>query len=696
MTPLSRGRPMPGARLREERTLGRAGLLAAFSPLLVPALLRLAHDTPAWLPELPELALLAATMTIAALACLGALTLARWPGLGRALVIIAGLSFAGVAAFALLDHPAKAMAVMLATLLSTTWFYLAPEAGEAGHTHPNSRIDRARMGAWGNLFVVLATVGFQLHGGAVLIAALASVAISLGLAARAIAKLPPGELRALGWRDAVAGGLTVVCVAAAALAHRHTGLACLALMPTAGGLLFALRPRVHRDPLRGPGWRELLIEQPARLIVGTFLLAGIVGGVLLTLPPCSSAAPLPLLDTIFTAFSAVCVTGLAVLDTGADFSLLGQGVILTLIQLGGLGIMTFSAAAMVLLGQRLSLEEEGVALELIDGHRVGGLELALRRMLRVTFISEGVGALLLSLRFALAHADPWPLAIWRGVFTAISAYCNAGFALQSDSLIPYQQDAIVLHVVAALIILGGLGPAVIVALPQLLRRRQRRRMDLHARVVLVTSAALLLAPAVLIAALEWHQSLAALPILDRVHNAWFQSVTTRTAGFNSVDFAAMSPATLTLVEALMFIGGSPGSTAGGIKTSTVFVLVIAVVAVSRSRTTVSWGGWTIPQATVYRAAAVVTLAALSGVLALFAIQLTQPMNLQTALFEVFSALGTVGLSIGGTAMLDNVGKLIIIACMFMGRIAPLTLFLIFSRPRDSALWELPEQEINVG
>jgi trk system potassium uptake protein TrkH len=220
---------------------------------------------------------------------------------------------------------------------------------------------------------------------------------------------------------------------------------------------------------------------------------------------------------------------------------------------------------------------------------------------------------------------------------------------------------------------------------------------LHVRIVLVTSAVLLVVPACLIAALEWNHSLAGMGVGARLNNAWFQAVTTRTAGFNSVEFAAMTPATQTLVEALMFIGGSPGSTAGGIKTTTVFVLVFAVVAVTRQQPAVVWSGWTIPNATVFRAAAVVTLGALSVVFGVFSIQLTQAIDTQTALFEVVSALGTVGLSIGGTGALDSVGKQIIIVCMFMGRVAPLTLFLLFNRAvRHDGTWTYPEQEISVG
>jgi trk system potassium uptake protein TrkH len=225
---------------------------------------------------------------------------------------------------------------------------------------------------------------------------------------------------------------------------------------------------------------------------------------------------------------------------------------------------------------------------------------------------------------------------------------------------------------------------------------RHRRFNLHSQIVLLTTAVLLIVPTFLIAALEWNTTLAGMGIVNRLSNAWFQSVTTRTAGFNSVDFAAMNPATLILVDALMFVGGSPGSTAGGIKTTTLFVLFAAVFTVTRQRDAVVWGGWRLPPSTLYRAAAVVSLAALAVLISTFLLLLTQGMDLQVALFECISALATVGLSIGGTAQLDTIGKLIIIACMFIGRVAPLTLFLIFNRPVTDETWELPEQDVSVG
>ena len=697
-TPARYEQPTAAQRIREERTLGRAGLLAALAPLAVPALTHIAEQAARETGYDALIGVLPLAAVIAMLLVDAALVLARDPQLGRRLLTIGALSFAALATVGLRGHPAKALALLLAVLLFSAWTANAPEAGEPGHTLRGSRTARARMAAVGTVLAGFFMVGFRLtEQPQALVYPLLSLAITLGLTLRALAEGRPGGVGL--WTGLAAVLVGTGTLSLAVLLGVHADLTVFALLPIAAGLRLILR-----RPLRGSeeaansGWRELFLEQPARLLVGTFLLAGLGGAVILTLPVCAGAgfeAPrVMLLDAAFTAFSAVCVTGLAVLDTATDYSTVGQGVILVLIQIGGLGILTFSTAAVVVLGQRLSLREEGVALELLGGDRRSGLDAALRRMLVVTAICEGIGAIALTVLFRV-HGDGWLEAGWRGLFTSVSAFCNAGFAIQSDSLIGYRTSPAVLNVVAALIIAGGLGPVVVAALPRLLRTR--RRPSLQVRIALLTALVLLVAPTFLIAALEWNHSLAELGYAARFNNAWFQSVTTRTAGFNSVDFAAMTPATQTLVEALMFIGGSPGSTAGGVKTSTVFVLVLAVAAVTRQQSTVVWGGWQIPHTTIYRAAAVVTLGMLSVLFAVFAIQLTQALDTRTALFEVVSALGTVGLSIGGTAQLDSVGKLIIIVCMFMGRVAPLTLFLIFNRPAsDEGSWSFPEQDVTVG
>lgn len=677
------------AELRDTRTLGRGGLLAALAPIAVPALLSIHAGTTqriGWevIPELLPIAVLVGVLLVD-----GALTFVRAPRSGRPLLLLAVMVLAALAIVDLRDRPGPALGLLVSGFLLVNWTLAAPEADERIRVRPAaSRMACARAAAFGTLVAALAMIGFRLtEVPLAVLFPIASLLITAGLAIRALRRLPRTR------NDVGLGLLGLASLAGSLALWSNPDLAMLPVGALPIALLITLRQREQVvDPLHGQGWRELLLEQPARMLVSTFLVGGVAGGVILTLPICSTGPVVTLIDGVFTSFSAICVTGLTVLDTATVYSRFGQGVIMAIIQVGGLGIMSFSTAALVLLGQRMSMRGERAAVELIGGQSRADLTAALRRMLLVTFVSELLGALTLAGLFWRA-GDGVAEALWRGAFTSVSAFCNAGFGLQSDNLVTYQANPGVLHIVAILIIVGGLGPAVVVALPKALKTR---RFNLHSQIVLITTAILLFVPALLIAALEWDGTLAGMSLVDRLTNAWFQSVTTRTAGFNSVDFAQMAPATLMLVDALMFIGGSPGSTAGGIKTTTIFVLIAAVFAVTRQREAVVWGGWRLPASTLYRAAAVVTLGALSVLVAVFLLLLTQEMDLQIALFEAVSALGTVGLTIGGTALLDSVGKLIIIVCMFMGRVAPLTLFLMFNRPVASETWEYPEQDVSVG
>jgi len=291
------------------------------------------------------------------------------------------------------------------------------------------------------------------------------------------------------------------------------------------------------------------------------------------------------------------------------------------------------------------------------------------------------------------EGDAWPTALWRGVFTSISAFCNAGFALQSTNLVPYQQDALILHVVGALITVGGLGPALIIGLPVLVRHD---RASLQTRLALAVSALLLVVPAFAIAGLEWTNTLAGLSVTDRLHNAWFQSVTLRTAGFNSIDLEALHPATRTLMIVCMFIGGSPGSTAGGIKTTTAALLGLAVIAAIRGRTEATAFGRRITHGSIYKAAAIGTMGLVSVGGGMAALQLTQALPDHVLLFEIVSALGTVGLTIGGTAQLDDLGRIIVALAMFMGRVGPLTLFLLLTERESTRVATFPSEAIAVG
>ncbi|HEY6729251.1 MAG TPA: potassium transporter TrkG [Polyangiaceae bacterium] len=442
-------------------------------------------------------------------------------------------------------------------------------------------------------------------------------------------------------------------------------------------------------------WWEPLLGHPERLFVGTFAALCLGGMALLALPQsATSGQSIGFVDAAFTSTSAVCVTGLVVLDTPVDFSAFGQFVIVLLIQVGGLGIMTFSTAALWALGRRMSLRHEGAVASLISPQDRGRLFATAKRILRLTIVVEGAGTILLTAAF-VAEGDSVAMALWRGVFTSISAFCNAGFALQSDSLVPYQHSPLILHTVGALIVLGGLSPLAVFALPAVLRRSPAP-VSAQARLALSAASVLLVGGFLFVLAFEWNDSLRPLDIGAKVHNAWFQSVTLRTAGFNSVDITLVRPATLILMLLWMFVGGSPGSTAGGVKTTTVSVLALSVLQAMRGQWTLEAFGKRIPERTRAKAAVVVSIAALTGLMALVAVLLTQNMPTRMAVFEVVSALGTVGLSIGGTGELDGIGKTIIIVCMFVGRVGGLTLLMFLRERRAPPTLGRPEEELDVG
>lgn len=463
-------------------------------------------------------------------------------------------------------------------------------------------------------------------------------------------------------------------------------------------LLISLQVLFRRRPTflapREQGFFDAVLEHPARVLVLSFLMICLLGTLLLSLPVASATGkPLHWLDAAFTAVSATCVTGLIVVDTPNAFGALGQLFVLSLIQIGGLGIMVFSASAFILLGERLSLSHERAAVEIVGAKGRNDLVQAVRAIFLVTFVTEALAAFLLFCGFLLRGVAPGEAA-WHAVFTSISAFCNAGFALKSDSLMSYAGDPFVLGVISLTIIIGGLGPPVVVAL---LASGTKKRWTLHVRLVLWSTLILLLVPALLFLLIEWNHTLAKMSLLHKLNNAFFQSVTLRTAGFNSVDLAQVHPATWTMMVLVMFIGGSPGSTAGGIKTTTMAVVFLAIVVVVRGRDRVELFGRTIPLLTVLRATAITSLAVFGSLLALFTLLLTQTIPLRAAIFEVISALATVGLSIGATGQLDDVGKLIIIACMFAGRVGLFTLFVFLTNKVSmSRAYHYPEEHVPIG
>lgn len=437
---------------------------------------------------------------------------------------------------------------------------------------------------------------------------------------------------------------------------------------------------------------DALVTTPARLLVSSFVVLCAAGTALLTLPQSAVGQPLTVLEAAFTSVSAACVTGLAVVDTATRLSFFGQLVVIVLIQCGGLGIMTFAAAAFLAIGRRLGLRQEVAATELLGADGTSDLPGALRRVLLVTLTVEGLAAAILTGLFRVG-GDTWPQALWRGLFTAISAFCNAGFALQSDSLVSYAHRPLVLTTVGLVIVLGGLGPSLVVSLPRL----ARGRAPLAARLAWRTSVVLWALPFMLWLALEGPHSLAGLPLGDRVVNAAFQAVTLRTAGFNSVDLAVAHPGTWLAMLACMFVGGAPGSTAGGVKTTTVAVLAVAIAAALRGRSEAEAFGRRLAHATVLQAAAILSLYVLAALLFLLALLVTQELPVTVAVFEVVSALGTVGLSQGGTAQLDEIGQVLIIAAMFVGRVGPVSLGAVLAgTPTEDHLARSPLARVPVG
>ncbi|MCB9869251.1 MAG: potassium transporter TrkH [Planctomycetes bacterium] len=453
-------------------------------------------------------------------------------------------------------------------------------------------------------------------------------------------------------------------------------------------------PRVEDAEDPGGRWWAAVMEHPERLLITTFATLAGLGTLVLALPQsAASGSSVRGLDAAFTSVSAVCVTGLIVCDTPTDFSRVGQVAILVLIQLGGLGMMTFSTAALRVLGGRMSFRQESAVAHLIGAKDRSRVIASAQDVLRVTFVAESVGAVVLAALFVSA-GDPLGTAIWRGCFTSISAYCNAGFALQSDSLVAYQSAPMVLHVVAALIVLGGMSPAVILALAA--RSGRRGPLSAHAKICVASAAALLVLGFCLYLLWEWEYSLAGLSVAQKLHNAWFQSATLRTAGFNSVDLSNVNPTTYILMLGWMFVGASPGGTAGGVKTTTVAVMALSVAHTIRGGTAMNAFGRRIEERTVQRASVIVTVALGFAVLAVIALALTQRIPLSLVVFEVVSALGTVGLTQGATELLDEVGKVIIMVCMFVGRIGGLTMMMFMSQRSIAERIVLPIEEVDVG
>lgn len=452
---------------------------------------------------------------------------------------------------------------------------------------------------------------------------------------------------------------------------------------------------------RFAGIVEQLRLQPVQLLALSFLALIIVGTVFLTFPASTrDGRGASLLDALFTATSAVCVTGLIVKDTPVFFSRFGQMVILALIQLGALGIMTFYASLAAIFSRRLGLFQRKTVSDMVEETRDIDIIRALRYILLLTLLAESAGTVLLFVRWLPEFGDPLQ-ALYVAGFHSVSAFCNAGFSVFSNSLEAYRTDPSVCLPIMALIIAGGLGFSVVHELVNRENVRRGpafalRRLTVHARLVLWTSGILVTAGTVFFFFFEYDNALAGLPVGGKLLAALFQSVTPRTAGFNTVPLAGLKPATVLLWSVLMFIGASPGGTGGGIKTSTAAVLFLAVRDRILGREDVEIGRRTIPKDIVYRASSIAAVSV--GIVTFFftILLLTQRAPFQDILFETLSAFGTVGLSTGLTPNLDAVGKLAIIMLMYVGRLGPLTLALAMRTHQSKLPISYPDARIMVG
>ena len=441
---------------------------------------------------------------------------------------------------------------------------------------------------------------------------------------------------------------------------------------------------------------------PHQVLILSFLVLISLGTFLLALPISTNGRGLSFIDALFTSTSATCVTGLIVVDTGSRFTTFGRWVILFLIQLGGLGIMTYSTFFILFFTKKLSFRGREIIQQTISSTPYSDIGKLLKSILYFTFSIEAFGALMLFLRFWSQF--PFKKSVYLGVFHSISAFCNAGFSPFSQSLIGYRADPVINLVMAGLIIIGGLGFMALLDIKRFVlwsEKEKKRMLTLHTKIVLLSTGILIGGSIILIFLLESGQSFRGFSFPVKLLSSFFQAVTPRTAGFNTVDIGSLANPTILLIMVLMFIGASPGSCGGGIKTSTFSVLIALFSARLRGRERVHLFGRALPQETTARSISILV----SSVLVIFLFTLGLMIVTQgggerglfpEVLFEVVSAFGTVGLSMGLTPHLSLLGKLLIVMVMFIGRIGPLTIAMAVGESKEGRRYRYPEENVMVG
>lgn len=442
---------------------------------------------------------------------------------------------------------------------------------------------------------------------------------------------------------------------------------------------------------------DKLSDNPPVFVLFSFFLTIFVGALLLMLPASTvQGKETTLIDALFTSTSATCVTGLIVYDTGTHFTLFGQFIILLLIQIGGLGIMTISSAFAIMMGQRLSLKSENLIQNVVGESNKLDMISLVKNILLVTIIFELIGAVILYFTFMLNMYSP-NKAAYHAIFHSVSAFCNAGFSLYQNNFMAFKSNFNVNFVITGLIILGGIGFPVMVDLRKtFVNKLSITRLSLHSKIVITCTVILILSGTVAFFISEYNSTMQGMNFSDRILTSYFQSVTTRTAGFNTIDTSQLNKGSIFTSIILMFIGASPGSTGGGIKTTTFVIVLISMLAMFRGHRDVNIFKRKVSDSIIRRVLALIAASISLLSFMIFLLLMIEPFNFDQTIFEAVSAFATVGLSMGITPFLSTVGKLIIILLMYLGRVGPLTLIFAISASKEKSYFTYTEERISIG
>ncbi len=455
---------------------------------------------------------------------------------------------------------------------------------------------------------------------------------------------------------------------------------------------------------------------PPQIITLSFLTMILAGACLLNLPFASkSGESIGFINALFTATSANCVTGLIVVNTAAHWSLFGKCVILVLIQAGALGLVTILTISMVVFHQKISLKDRMVIQAAYNQNSLGGMVKLVRRIVFITFLIEAIGACLLTIFFYVTEELRFITALWYGIFHSVSAFCNAGFdILGPDSLMPWHGNLFVTIPIMLLIVSGGLGFTVWVDIYHGIRAALRekhspmtmfRKFTLHTKLVLITTLALIVSGTILFLLLEWNNpdTIGQFSVFGKLEASLFQSITLRTAGFNSISQEHLSEGSLFLSCLFMMVGGSPGSTAGGMKTVTIAVIMIAVISALRGRSEIEVCGRSLELLVLQKALTVMFAVLAVIVSATFLLYITEQNNAYAhsfldLFFECTSASATVGISTGITPYLSSAGKIVITFCMFLGRLSPVTVVVALNMKQSNGASHItyPNENVIIG